>query len=409
MLFFSLTAASAFAIKIEGAVISPSEVISVGKNKTIAHQDGGTISKLLVKNGDYVAQGAPLLELDGSAIKAEFNVMHFKQVELGAKIARLKATLDNKPDFQYTRLRTRVTDTAISQAIDTQENLFRASRKAFESNVATITERIEHYESEVDAIGMQITTTRQQLGVINEQLVEIAPLVQEQLVAKSREWQLSRDYIGAQSQLDSLNVTLVKTQSAINEARNELRLLSSSQREFLFDEIEKVQTELQAVEQSYTNLKISKERLVILAPVDGTIHNLQHNNAGDVIMPGDVIMELVPVALGQELLAKVQPVDIDQITHGQDVRLRFESFDANTTPEVTGRVTDISADSFMDANTGMNYYEVKISMDRDQIARLGNVEIVTGMPATTMFRTTDRSLFSYLTQPIAQQTTRAFH
>ena len=120
-------------------------------------------------------------------------------------------------------------------------------------------------------------------------------------------------------------------------------------------------------------------------------------------------MEIVPQNSGHELLARIQPTDIDQVTFGQNVRLRFDAFDANTTPELFGKVKDIPADRFIDAQTGMPYYEVSIEMLDEQLASLGGKQIVPGMPATAMFRTVDRSLFSYLTKPLEQHALQACH
>lgn len=419
VLFFGLTIASSFVIKIEGAVISQSEVISTGNNKTVQHRDGGIIKRLLVKNGDYIEQGAAVLVLDGQAIEAEFTVLRFRQIELQAKIARLNDTLSGRSDYGFHPIRsvkydtilpeTHAQKTRIKQAVQTQKDLFYASRNQFNSNLQSLEGRHAFYRDELTALSTQIKTTEQQMGVIHEQLREIAPLVVEKLVARSKKWSLNRDLINVQTQMDALNVQRIKTQSAMSETQHEISKLNTSQKQNLLDALELAQTELQSVEQSYHSLGEKLSRLVVKAPVSGMVHDLQFHNAQAVLRAGETIMEIVPQNSGHELQARIKPVDIDQVKFGQQVRLRFEAFDADNTPELFGTVKDISADSFTDPNTGMAYYEVAIAMNQEQRDRLGDKKIVPGMPATAMFRTVDRSLFSYLTQPIEQQTARAFH
>ena len=94
---------------------------------------------------------------------------------------------------------------------------------------------------------------------------------------------------------------------------------------------------------------------------------------------------------------------------GQPARLRFDAFDSRSTPELSGTVTKISADRLTDDATGQVYFEVSIDLDERELDRLGPVDTLSGMPVTAMLRTRDRSLLSYLVQPVEQQVARAFH
>ncbi len=293
--------------------------------------------------------------------------------------------------------------------IATQEKLFNASREAFLSRTSVLKDRIAFLRSEIAALESQMQTVGRQLGVIERQLAEVTPLVKDQLVAKSREWQLMRDQIAAQEQIDSMKVIRVRTESSLNDAENELSQLINDHREKLTAEIEETETELQSVDQSYAQLSDRLTRLEITAPVSGLVHNLQFRNEQAVIQPGQPIMEIVPLNEGYELMARVSPADIDQVATGQPARLRFDAFDSRSTPELSGTVTKISADRLTDDATGQVYFEVSIDLDERELDRLGPVDTLSGMPVTAMLRTRDRSLLSYLVQPVEQQVARAFH
>ena len=407
--FLGLLFVSAWFLRIDGAVVSPAHVISMGNNRIVQHPDGGSIRELLVENGTQVEAGDVLVVLDSQPVEADFNVATFRQLELRVKLARLKALLEEDDAFEFNWLRTSGGNTRLEKIIATQEKLFNASREAFLSRTSVLKDRIAFLRSEIAALESQMQTVGRQLGVIERQLAEVTPLVKDQLVAKSREWQLMRDQIAAQEQIDSMKVIRVRTESSLNDAENELSQLINVHREKLTAEIEETETELQSVDQSYAQLSDRLTRLEITAPVSGLVHNLQFRNEQAVIQPGQPIMEIVPLNEGYELMARVSPADIDQVATGQPARLRFDAFDSRSTPELSGIVTKISADRLTDDATGQVYFEVSIDLDERELDRLGPVDTLSGMPVTAMLRTRDRSLLSYLVQPVEQQVARAFH
>ena len=119
-------------------------------------------------------------------------------------------------------------------------------------------------------------------------------------------------------------------------------------------------------------------------------------------------MKIVPQDQEIILSAKVQPVDIDQVYIGQSVRLRFDVFDVNKTPEINGTVSHIAADMSVDEQSGIPFFGVKIEIGANEIAELGSSDIIAGMPVTAMIRTESRTLFSYLTKPLADHSAKAF-
>jgi HlyD family secretion protein len=93
---------------------------------------------------------------------------------------------------------------------------------------------------------------------------------------------------------------------------------------------------------------------------------------------------------------------------GQPATMRFSAFNAQTTPELNGKVTHIAADRTTDERTGISYYKVTVEVSPKEMARLGSLKLVPGMPVETFIQTGERSLLSYLTKPLRDQFSRAF-
>ena len=84
--FLGLLFVSAWFLRIDGAVVSPAHVISMGNNRIVQHPDGGSIRELLVENGTQVEAGDVLVVLDSQPVEADFNVATFRQLELRVKL-----------------------------------------------------------------------------------------------------------------------------------------------------------------------------------------------------------------------------------------------------------------------------------------------------------------------------------
>jgi HlyD family secretion protein len=119
-------------------------------------------------------------------------------------------------------------------------------------------------------------------------------------------------------------------------------------------------------------------------------------------------MMIVPQADNLSVEAKVNPQDIDQLQIGQKTLLRLSAFNQRTTPELNGVVSRVSPDTTTDQRTGQSTYTIRVSMSPEEIARLGDVKLIPGMPVEAFVQTGDRTMISYLAKPLHDQLMRAF-
>jgi HlyD family secretion protein len=121
------------------------------------------------------------------------------------------------------------------------------------------------------------------------------------------------------------------------------------------------------------------------------------------------VLYLIPQDRPLVIAAQVAPTDIDQMFTGQDVTLRFSALDQRNTPELFGRVTQISADAFEDQGSGLSYYRAEIELNEGELARLPEgIILIPGMPVESYIKTADRSPIAYLIKPLADYFVKAF-
>jgi membrane fusion protein, type I secretion system len=195
-------------------------------------------------------------------------------------------------------------------------------------------------------------------------------------------------------------------------AETELRVIQIE--EDLRTEVSKDLSENRAKASELIERRIAFEdqlrRIDIRAPDDGYVHELAMHTVGGVVKEGEPIMLIVPDKEKLLVVAKVQPQDIDQLSVGQAAALRFSAFNQRTTPEVNGTVILVSADVVQDkaGPTASSYYIARVSISPEEIARLGDVKLVAGMPVEVFVRTHERTALSYLIRPVHDQIARAF-
>jgi HlyD family secretion protein len=54
-----------------------------------------------------------------------------------------------------------------------------------------------------------------------------------------------------------------------------------------------------------------------------------------------------------------------------------------------------------DQRSGQSYYLVRIGISPEEVARLGNVRLVPGMPVEAFMKTYDRTVISYFTKHLS--------
>jgi HlyD family secretion protein len=150
------------------------------------------------------------------------------------------------------------------------------------------------------------------------------------------------------------------------------------------------------------------KRTEVRAPQNGVVQQLTVHTVGGVVAAGDPMMLIVPDADVLIVEVKIAPQDIDQLYLRQSATLRFTAFNMRTTPEIKGNVNFISADITQDQRTGVSYYVARVGLDPSEVARLGDVKLIPGMPVVAFIKTSERTMLSYLTRPLRDQIERAF-
>jgi HlyD family secretion protein len=395
--------------ELSGAVIAPGSVVVDSNVKKVQHLSGGIVGELLVRDGQRVRSGEVVLRLDETVTRANLAIVTKGLDEMHARRARLAAERDRaeEPTFPVTLLG-RAHEPDVRAAIDSERKLFELRRSARLGQKSQLKERIAQLEEEVRGYAALQEAKAEEIELIQRELEGVRALWNKNLVQINRLISLERE--AARLKGERAQSIAAKAQSHGKIGEIELQIIQIDQD--LSSEVARELREVDAKIGEFIERKVAAEdqlkRVEIRAPQDGVVHQLAVHTVGGVVPPGDPVMLIVPAADALSVEAKVWPQDIDQLHLGQSAGLRFSAFNQRTTPEIDGMITRISADVSHEEKSGLSYYTIRIGISPEELARLGDVKLVPGMPVETFMRTHDRTVISYLTKPLHDQMSRAF-
>jgi HlyD family secretion protein len=395
--------------QISGAVIAAGSLVVDSSVKKVQHPVGGVVAELKVRNGDRVKSGDLVIRLDATTARANLAVLSKSLDELAARQARLESERDGADRLVLLEhLSSRSSDPEVSRTIEAEQKLFELRRIARVGQKAQMTERMIQLQEEIKGLDAQVKAKAQEISLIERELEGVRELRAKSLVPLARLTTLEREASRLTGERSHLVASIARAKAKI--AETELQSLQIDQD--LRSDVAKELRDIQAKTAELSERKIAAEdqlrRIDIRAPTDGIVHQLSVNTVGGVVANGETLMIIVPDGDRLVIEAKVSPQEIDQVRIGQPAVIRFSSLNQHTTPEITSNVAVVSADLIVDQRTAQTYYTVRFGLGDEEIARLGNVKLVPGMPVEAYVQTTSRTMISYLVKPLTDQIERAF-
>src|SRR6266511_3213833 len=376
--------------ELSGAVIAPGSIVVDSNVKKVQHLTGGIVGELLVRDGQRVRSGEVVLRLDGTITRVNLAIVTKGLDEMTARQARLANERD------------------VAAAIQSERTLFELRRSARLGQKSQFQQRATQLEEEIRGLTALQEAKAEEIDLIQRELEGVRALWNKNLVQINRLISLEREAARLKGERAQSIFAVAQSRGKMSEI--ELQIIQIDQD--LSSEVARELRDVDAKIGEFIERKVAAEdqlkRVDIRTPQNGVVHQLAVHTVGEVVGAGDPIMLIVPEADVLSVEAKVSPRDIDQLYLGQPAGLRFTAFNQRTTPEINGAISRISADVSVEERTGQNFYTVRISISPEEVARLGNVKLVPGMPVETFMKTYDRTVLSYFIKPLEDQVMRAF-
>ncbi|MDR2187334.1 MAG: HlyD family efflux transporter periplasmic adaptor subunit [Azonexus sp.] len=342
--------------ELDEVAIGESKVIPFSRSQMIQSLEGGIVARLDVHEGDVVANGQILAQLDPVLAAANTGEARARIVGLKARAARLDAEIRGLASVSFPD------DVLAEAAVAARENA------AFHENRA--------------AIAQTLADLSEQQKLASQQLNLALPLLQS----------------GATNDVEILRLRekVADLNSRINAARSEYEVA-------LKKDYAVTMAELEPLEQVARGRAATLKRTEIRSPARGIVKEIRVSTIGGVVAPGGVLMEIVP--LGDQLLveARISPRDIAFIRPGQEATVKITAYDSSIYGALPGAVETVSPDSMVDeVDRRSTYYKVYVRTQKAYLETSDGKQypIMPGMVASVEIRTGHKSVLAYLLKPL---------
>lgn len=388
--------------------VAPGVVIVKGNRKKVQHLDGGIVDKILIREGEVVKAGQPLIILNDTQVKAQLEIAKTQSIAFAAQVARLRAERDQLNQINFPKLLDDLSDLRVEEARLAENNVFRSNKKIHEGEVAVLHERLGQISSKIEGLRGQVESKKQLLASYAEEIKDLKDLLAEGFADKQRLRDLERNYSLQSGELAQLHAEIATSGMLLSETR--LQILQV-EKDFQKEVAEKLTEALARLNDATERVNANQDilsRIVITAPSDGMVLGLSVHNENSVIPAGQPILEIVPQNSELVIDAQVNPIDIDKVSVGLQAEVRFSAFRQAEVPKMKGKVIYLSADRITDEKTGNAYYRAFVELDPESYKDLGGMELLPGMPAEAVINLGERTLIQYLTRPITEAFVHSF-
>lgn len=397
---------------IDGAVVSSGSFVATSQNKTIQHLEGGIIDELRVREGDHVKTGETLAVLDDTAAKAKLQRLRVRLRRLKAVSARLEAETKLSDSIDFGDLaETADKDETLASVLERQREEFRSrltkrldQERVLDLEISSLKESVRGYKTRISALDTQ-------LELIEQELADKQTLLKKGLMRKPEALALERQKARLRGEIGTLQARIGEVKERMARARQKIVHMRSSTVSAAYEELRKVETQVDDIREQMGAARDVVDRSEIRAPVAGTIVELMYHTPGGVLEPGGTLLKLLPTNDDVIIETRVRPTDIDNIAVDQDAYIRLTALNQRTTPMIPGRVDYVSADAVSE-NPGNSRekasYIVRVKLDKERASEIPGFNARPGMPAEVYIKTGERTFFDYLMRPLKDTLTRAF-
>ncbi len=411
-LFFGLFMLWAAFTPLHSAVMGEGNVIFDTRRKTIQHLEGGIVKEVLVKEGENVKAGQPLIILADDQTRPIVKMMEEQSITESAAMARLDAEKNGRTSIAFpSSVTRRAKEPEVARIIQTETRLFHAKLDAYNSQVEIIRSQIQQVKESIKGLQEQLVAKKQEISTVSEQLTANRTLLKDGYVTRTTVLDLERMHAKLVGEKSAQIADLGSNRQRLAEYEARLIGLKNSRIQDAANEMKSSAAKKLELEERMRPAKNVLDRQVIKSPVDGRVVDLKVTTVGGVISGKEPLMDIVPQGEHLVLETKIGVNDINEVKVGQSAQVTLTAYNPNKTPTVKARVIYVSADRLTDRTVQgeIPHYSVRLEMDQDSMKQAGDLKLYPGMSAQVSIMTRPRTAFDYFIGPLKIRIRKAFH
>ena len=191
------------------------------KRKPVQHLAGGTVKEVLVREGQAVEEGQPLVRLSDATIRAEWESVRQQYFGLRAMEGRLMAEQLGSTQISFSQdlLAAAEEDPEIARHVSVQKQLALSRRSSIDATLASIRESVRGLEAQIESYERMMAEREQQRALMRQQLAGIRDLVAEGYAPRNQQLELERSLAEIAANVSDLQGRQMSARQSILELK----------------------------------------------------------------------------------------------------------------------------------------------------------------------------------------------
>lgn len=462
-IWMTIIIAAAFIIwacvgKLDEVAVASAMVVPKSGVQVVQSMYEGTITEIMVEEGEFVTKGQALIKLDSTTEQIGLDTVSEQLSDLEFEnelLLMILADEDIKSYISENEIKNE-REIQIANLIISMHNEYISQMSQYESQVSQYSKQtdiernnLNKIEENLDSLLNRRTELRALynggspenkaleayaviLDTARNECSEYGRLYAAGAVSKAQydekktaldkaeeqyELQLVKaehETAGNNSNLDSVNNQIqaaekdVKSQKELVAKQEELLLqaqsaVASARYQFqqtITDRIVSNNRQIAELKSEYEIRLSAQNYQVLTSPVDGTIQSIAANTIGGVVTSAQSVVAIVPKNAELIVEAQVLNRDIGYISIGQEVSVKLDTFSFQKYGTLKGKIIYVSPSAIQDDRKGQVYI-IKVAIDEYLKSADGKEPIITsGMSGTAEIKLEDRQIIEFFLEPI---------
>lgn len=381
--------------EIDQQVRGSGKIITSGKVRMIQHLEDGIVREILIQEGQTVKEGQILFQLANTRAEAEMKEIFVGSSALLIRQIRLQAERDGKDELEFPP----ELEAKYRNIINTERNLFRSRQSELEEKLNGLKKRMKQKVLKLDELESTIVNLQKERDISREQLSIKSKLYRSGAISRSQ-------YLEAESTVKNFDTRISKVRKEIPITKSEIAELANLTEETrqnwkskVVQELNDVNIDINKLKERIVTYSDAVDRTSITAPINGVINKVHINTIGGVIQSGQILAEIIPIEEKLVVEGRISTQDRGKIFIGLPVTAKITAYDSSIYGSINGKLTYISADSFVD-NQGISYYQIRATLEKAELSE--DQPLITGMSVDMNIKANKISVLRALLRPLDQ-------
>jgi adhesin transport system membrane fusion protein len=211
------------------------KVVPSRQTQVVQSLEGGIIADLLVMEGAIVQRDQPLARIEDTNFAAQFGEIRERQGAMAARVLRLEAETGGQTTVNFPEELIKIAPRAVA----TELSVFEAHARKLAQDIDVVKQQETQKTREIDELRATEKRFTETLALLNRELALTRKLYDQKVVPEIEMLRADRQSADMRGQLAVVQATIVKTQSAVQEARSRLLNITTAFRSQAEDDLAK--------------------------------------------------------------------------------------------------------------------------------------------------------------------------